>query len=407
MKSKNNSLDCICYLLGFEEEKGVVYVCIAMNPTLTKVNLSWDVAWTCLSHALSTEHQEIMGLLIGTINNTEVTIHRSLVLIRKDKKKDRVEVGYNLLASSSTVAEQLAAIDNRAETVVGWYHSHPHITSMPSHVDVRTQGHYQQMDSGFLGLIFSVFDVGRLEISAFQSLGLGGKVDSCEWSRVEIPIIMYRNIDPSSQRCIEGLITLQTALLNEDLETYASFARDATPLQLARYNHLYQTSLLQLLDKQLLPTLASLHSKINSLQYEKDQLLNQISTPSPPPTLAPVTAQDIVESLFPHWKQQIECLRIVFKGFDAKIGSSSVVCRVVPSLKALSPWTFHFGLREGILLNIQRGSSPLELVIWIQEKEGMSEKLSLVFASSQGEMCELLQVHLASALRLHWNDNTP
>lgn len=38
------------------------------------------------------------------------------------------------------------------------YHSHPHITVMPSHVDVRTQAMYQTMDEGFIGLIFSVFN---------------------------------------------------------------------------------------------------------------------------------------------------------------------------------------------------------------------------------------------------------
>ena len=39
--------------------------------------------------------------------------------------------------------EQLAAGVEAAEAaghrVVGWYHSHPHITALPSHVDVRTQ----------------------------------------------------------------------------------------------------------------------------------------------------------------------------------------------------------------------------------------------------------------------------
>ena len=33
---------------------------------------------------------------------------------------------------------------------------------MPSHVDVRTQASYQQMDSAFVGLIFSVFNSGRV-----------------------------------------------------------------------------------------------------------------------------------------------------------------------------------------------------------------------------------------------------
>ncbi|KAL6495871.1 hypothetical protein OROGR_030434 [Orobanche gracilis] len=59
--------------------------------------------------------------------------------------------------------------------VIGWYHSHPHITVLPSHVDVRTQAMYQLLDPGFVGLIFSCFSedaqkVGRIQIIAFQSL---------------------------------------------------------------------------------------------------------------------------------------------------------------------------------------------------------------------------------------------
>ncbi|XP_020521967.1 uncharacterized protein LOC18432652 isoform X2 [Amborella trichopoda] len=59
--------------------------------------------------------------------------------------------------------------------VIGWYHSHPHITVLPSHVDVRTQGMYQLLDAGFIGLIFSCFSedarkVGRIQVIAFQSL---------------------------------------------------------------------------------------------------------------------------------------------------------------------------------------------------------------------------------------------
>jgi len=40
----------------------------------------------------------------------------------------------------------------------GWYHSHPRITVLPSHVDVRTQFNFQRLDSGFLGLIFSCYE---------------------------------------------------------------------------------------------------------------------------------------------------------------------------------------------------------------------------------------------------------
>ncbi|CAL5199827.1 unnamed protein product [Lathyrus oleraceus] len=62
----------------------------------------------------------------------------------------------------------------RITRVIGWYHSHPHITVLPSHVDVRTQAMYQLLDSGFIGLIFSCYNedankVGRIQVIAFQS----------------------------------------------------------------------------------------------------------------------------------------------------------------------------------------------------------------------------------------------
>ena len=59
--------------------------------------------------------------------------------------------------------------------VVGWYHSHPNITVPPSHVDLRTQANYQNMDRDFVGLIFSVFNfdkknyIDTKEAIAFQT----------------------------------------------------------------------------------------------------------------------------------------------------------------------------------------------------------------------------------------------
>ncbi|KAL4589124.1 hypothetical protein LXL04_002026 [Taraxacum kok-saghyz] len=131
--------------------------------SLTSVKMSEDVWLTCLTHALSTETEEIMGLLLGDIQhskNGSVTalIWGALPQPRCDRQKDRVE----------TNPEQTTR-------VIGWYHSHPHITVLPSHVDVRTQAMYQLLDSGFIGLIFSCFNedqykVGRIQVTAFQSL---------------------------------------------------------------------------------------------------------------------------------------------------------------------------------------------------------------------------------------------
>ncbi|KAK9282332.1 hypothetical protein L1049_005246 [Liquidambar formosana] len=132
--------------------------------------MSEEVWLTCVTHALSTETEEIMGLLLGDIQyskNGSVTalIWGASPQTRSDRRKDRVE----------TNPEQMTTLTGKTTRVIGWYHSHPHITVLPSHVDVRTQAMYQLLDSGFIGLIFSCFSedvnkVGRIQVIAFQSL---------------------------------------------------------------------------------------------------------------------------------------------------------------------------------------------------------------------------------------------
>lgn len=58
----------------------------------------------------------------------------SVILRRLDKKPDRVEISEEQLVQATMRAEALAAEVNRPLRVVGWYHSHPHITVWPSHV---------------------------------------------------------------------------------------------------------------------------------------------------------------------------------------------------------------------------------------------------------------------------------
>lgn len=145
-----------------------------------------------------------MGLLLGHVNSntSTVTITRSLILNRRDKQIDRVEVGFEDLSNASTIVENMSHriqrnnknINNDTDNsqqirIIGWYHSHPHITVLPSSVDVRTQGEYQALDSGFIGLIFSAFDVGKFEVCAFQSLQIEGS-----WERSEIPMFITPNV---------------------------------------------------------------------------------------------------------------------------------------------------------------------------------------------------------------------
>lgn len=58
-----------------------------------------------------------------------------------DKKKDRVEISIDQLLAAQDYAETLSQKFNREIRVLGWFHSHPHITVWPSHV-----GQYFKID---------------------------------------------------------------------------------------------------------------------------------------------------------------------------------------------------------------------------------------------------------------------
>ncbi|GLJ43890.1 hypothetical protein SUGI_0914890 [Cryptomeria japonica] len=96
----------------------------------------------------------------------------------------------------------------RTTRVIGWYHSHPHITVLPSHVDVRTQGMYQLLDPGFIGVIFSCFSedaqkVGRIQVIAFQALD--GKQRSLTRLPIQVaPLQVVAGLESESGRTKSG-----------------------------------------------------------------------------------------------------------------------------------------------------------------------------------------------------------
>lgn len=188
--------------------------------SLGKVILDADVYSMCLQHALTTEKEEIMGVLIGDVNELAECsmISAMYILHRADKQADRVEISVEQLVSASTYAENLMNNLKSSLRVVGWYHSHPHITVLPSHVDVNTQTSYQIMDKYFVGLIFSVFPQGAnilgnsVELTAFQAKG---SVPNLE------PVIIPIEIVDSPRKVynLEALTTLPTILIQEENET--------------------------------------------------------------------------------------------------------------------------------------------------------------------------------------------
>ncbi|XP_030353121.1 lys-63-specific deubiquitinase BRCC36 isoform X1 [Strigops habroptila] len=187
------------------------------------VYLEADAFLVCLNHALSTEKEEVMGLCIGEVDTSRIVhIHSVIILRRSDKRKDRVEISPEQLSAASTEAERLAEMTGRPMRVVGWYHSHPHITVWPSHVDVRTQAMYQMMDQGFVGLIFSCFiedkntKTGRILYTCFQSIQAQ---KSSEYERIEIPIHVVPH-ETIGKVCLESAVELPKILCQEEQDAY-------------------------------------------------------------------------------------------------------------------------------------------------------------------------------------------
>eukprot|EP00729_Bicosta_minor_P014360 gene14360-19693_t len=251
---------------------------------VSRVRLAADAMMVCLSHALSTEREEVMGLLVGELQAEGVVEITSLmILTRIDKRKDRVEISAEQLGQASSKAEQMGKECGRELRIIGWYHSHPHITVWPSHVDVRTQFIYQQMDSNFVGLIFSGFHedpsmVGRIEVTCFQSIFSDATTSH---SRHEVPLdlIPCSDLQPTT---LQALRSLPESLLAEERELLTLAQETSSKeLQVTIHNSaIYTAAICRLLDRVCAPILRVLEErvsraegKLEKLRARRDELL--------------------------------------------------------------------------------------------------------------------------------------
>ncbi|KAJ3681995.1 hypothetical protein LUZ60_014568 [Juncus effusus] len=187
---------------------------------LRMVKMSEEVWLTCVAHSLTTESEEIMGLLLGDITVSSggskiALIWGALPQMRSDRRKDRVETNPELLTAAAEQADIMSRTIGRTTRVIGWYHSHPHITVLPSHVDVRTQAMYQLMEPGFIGLIFSCFSedshkVGRIQVIAFQSLNGNNSNQNNQIISISSPVA----IDVASSSSLSGLSSAEEHLMS-------------------------------------------------------------------------------------------------------------------------------------------------------------------------------------------------
>lgn len=228
-----------------------------MSSQLQEVVVTDAVVQSCYSHALTTEKEEIMGVLIGEfiqVSSSAKIAHvvDSFIMQRSDKRADRVEIQPEQLFLATEWAERRSAEVGRRVKVCGWYHSHPHITPFPSHVDLATQGTYQQLvEKAWVGLIFSVFHTdtkrksGDCSVHAFASRATpqGG------WERIDVSIRVVSASTPLERPlcAFQMLPTLSENLVDECRHALNESCSDVGDALLqAMLSHVFQQQLFKI-----------------------------------------------------------------------------------------------------------------------------------------------------------------
>ncbi|KAF9091758.1 BRCA1 BRCA2-containing complex, subunit 3 [Mortierella sp. AD031] len=197
---------------------------MARSSSLSRVLVQSNVLHILLAHALSTEKEEIMGMLMGdwiTEGATEIArVDGVSLLTRSEKRKDRVEIGPEQLTMAAIEAEEITKATGKTTRVIGWYHSHPHITVFPSHVDLRTQLSQQLMDSRFIGMIVSCFNKdselsNKIQVTCFQSR----PDDSGPCQHIKLPFSVL-NGNPLDSLTLPKLLEIPERIFDEQRQSF-------------------------------------------------------------------------------------------------------------------------------------------------------------------------------------------
>lgn len=234
---------------------------------MKKVKLALDVYRCCFHHALSSQAEEVMGILIGQVqqegNETIIDISALRIVPRLDKRPDRVEISDEQMIKTTQIAEDLAdKLDQPGLCVIGWYHSHPHITVWPSHVDLKTQFSYQRLSPDFIGLIFSCFDTASTshKTQSFKMVAFQAQQDeNLDLEQILIPVeIIDRKL---SQHVGQEMVRLANVLNQENVEVADKLKINCNLLDSIKINSALDSSTVNILQYVSIPTLQQLESE--------------------------------------------------------------------------------------------------------------------------------------------------
>ncbi|ERL84929.1 hypothetical protein D910_02352 [Dendroctonus ponderosae] len=221
---------------------------------LKRVVLASDVYAVCIQHALTTEKQEIMGLLIGQTDEKKCmsVISACKILHRSDKQPDRVEISPEQLCEASVYAEQLQYSLKRPMRVVGWYHSHPHITVWPSHVVYQGDPRIR---------------TNQVQLTCFQAQTQSdGKLE-----RREVPLFIENTAFQLYN--IQGIANLSKILIQEEIESHdVKDDKSSDPITRLHNDAVKTLALSHIVSKVSLPMCEGLVERLNATKQRIQEL---------------------------------------------------------------------------------------------------------------------------------------
>ncbi|KAN0015038.1 hypothetical protein ACTFIV_003980 [Dictyostelium citrinum] len=127
-------------------------------------------------HARSGGKLEVMGMLMGKVENNTMIIMDSFALpVEGTETRVNAQVeAYEYMVEYLELIKQTGRLEN----ALGWYHSHPGYGCWLSGIDVGTQSVNQQYSEPWLGIVIDptrTVSAGKVEIGAFRTYPQGYK----------------------------------------------------------------------------------------------------------------------------------------------------------------------------------------------------------------------------------------
>ncbi|KAF9927072.1 BRCA1 BRCA2-containing complex, subunit 3 [Mortierella alpina] len=193
---------------------------LSRSSALSRVLVQSNVLHILLAHALSTEKEEIMGMLMGDWikeGATEIArVDGVSLLTRSEKRKDRVEIGPEQLTKAAMEAEELTKTTGKTTRVIGWPPAHHRLPF----AYLRTQLSQQYMDPRFIGMIVSCFNTdselsNKVQVTCFQSRPSEG--GPCQHIKLPFSIL---NENPLESLTLPKLLEIPARIFDEQRQSF-------------------------------------------------------------------------------------------------------------------------------------------------------------------------------------------